>query len=363
MALIEFKNNTFFLKGFLNKNNAEKVFEKAESFLQKHESDQLIFDLKNLENIDSAGVATLNQIQDNAKDISVSIKFQNISEKVQDSLKTFSSENLPTLDSSKKKAGIFENAGGKIFEMLDKIKAFVYLTADMFYWGIGGLFSKKGQRKGEFVNQANLVGVNALPIVALISFLVGFILSLQSAQQLRQFGANIFVVDLITISMTREMAPLMTAIILAGRSGSSIASELATMKISEEIDAMKTMALNPIKYVVLPKLYAMTIATPLLTVMADIVGILGGFLVGVMFLKIGAAAFVDRMASVMVLKDVITLLVKSIVFSWIITIVGIFYGLQTEGGADAVGRSTTSSVVMAIFMVIVADSVLGLLFY
>jgi len=282
--------NKFVLPAKLVKENSQSIMEKIEYFLYSAPKKEVEIDFKNLQNIDSTGVAVIDQAYDVSKENDIELNLINVPEKIDISLETFSSRNLKLIK-EKPKPKLFEFLGERGFLFWEHVKSFVYLSADIFYWGIGGLFNKKGQRKGEFTNQSNLIGVNAIPIIALISFLIGFILSLQSAQQLRQFGADIFVVDLISISMTREMAPLMTAIILAGRSGSSIASELATMKISEEIDALKTMALNPIKFVVLPKLYAMTIATPLLTILADAVGILGGFVVGVLFLKDWSCGF------------------------------------------------------------------------
>ncbi len=365
MDSFEFKDGTLFITDELTRDNAESLLK----FVRSNSSElsgrkDIIIDLKQITKIDSAGVAAIDQIIDALKKQSITSKIVNASQKVSDSLQTFSSLNFADdLLTKKFKVGYFERMGEHGFSVIDNIKYFIYLAADMLYWGVAGIFIRKGQRKGEFVVQSNLIGVNALPIVGLISFLVGFILSLQSGQQLREFGANIFIVDLISISMTREMGPLMTAIILAGRSGSAIASEIATMRISEELDALKTMALNPIKYVVLPKLYAMTIATPLLTIFADIIGIAGGFLIGITYLKLSPTAFIDRMANVMVLKDIITSVVKGLVFAWLITIVGVYFGLRAKGGAGGVGKATTASVVTAIFMVIVADSVLGLLFY
>jgi len=365
MNSFEFKEGTLFISEELTRDNAEallKFFRVNSSTITKNK--KISIDLKALTKIDSAGVAAIDQIIDTLKKQAIETDIINESKKVRDSLQTFSSLSYADDLSVKKfRIGYLERLGGHGFSVIDNIRYFIYLAADMLYWGVAGIFFRKGQRKGEFVVQSNIIGVNALPIVGLISFLVGFILSLQSGQQLREFGANIFIVDLIAISMTREMGPLMTAIILAGRSGSAIASEIATMRISEELDALKTMALNPIKYVVLPKLYAMTIATPLLTVFADIIGIAGGFVIGITYLKLSPTAFIDRMANVMVLKDIITSVVKSLVFAWLITIVGVFFGLRARGGAGGVGKATTASVVTAIFLVIVADSVLGLLFY
>jgi len=363
MQPFSLENNRLLITGSLKINNAEELVEEVSANLLKIPGKNLIIDLFGLRSIDSAGVAAIDQIITNAKEESLSCKIVNASVEIKASLNTFSSLKIPYHKPKTEEFNLLLFLGQKGYGLLGEIKDFIQLTADVFYWGTVGLFDKKGQRKGEFVNQANLIGVDALPIVALLSFLVGFILSLQSAQQLRQFGANIFVVDLISISMTREMGPLLTAIILAGRSGSAIASELASMKISEEIDALKTMALNPIKYVVLPKLYAMTIATPLLTIFSDIIGIVGGFIIGITFLKISPMAFVDRMASVMVLKDIIISIIKSFMFAWIISIVGFYYGFRATGGAEGVGKATTSSVVTAIFMVIIADSIIGLIFY
>jgi phospholipid/cholesterol/gamma-HCH transport system permease protein len=222
---------------------------------------------------------------------------------------------------------------------------------------------EKNQRKGEFINQSMLIGMDAFPIVALIAFLIGFILALQSAAQLRQFGAAIYVADLIAISMTREMGPLITAIIFAGRSGSAIASELATMVVTEETDALKSMGLNPIGYVLAPKIYAITVMMPLLTVLSVIIGIVGAMVIGYTYLDIGPQAFYQEVMTVLLLRDIVTGLIKSLIFAWIIVLTGAFYGFRVKGGSEGVGRATTASVVASIFLVIVADSILGMIFY
>ena len=165
------------------------------------------------------------------------------SQKISNILDTF------TIPEEKKseidKTGVFERLGNRAYYLKDvTIKSYIFIMADLAYWTLMGLFDRKAQRKGEFVNQAITIGVNALPLVGLISFLIGLVLALQSAAQLRQFGANIFIVDLVVIAMTAEMGPLLTAIMIAGRSGSAIASELASMKVAEEIDALETMIEN-----------------------------------------------------------------------------------------------------------------------
>ncbi|MCK4357588.1 MAG: MlaE family lipid ABC transporter permease subunit [Candidatus Cloacimonetes bacterium] len=362
MSFLTFTENKIIIANSLNIKNANELLNFTYSKLSDFHYDKLIIDLSKLKSIDSAGVASLDEITESTSKKGILTEILNVPNNISKSIQTFSSLSIKTLPPTKPPT-FFEKLGNRLIILLQDIRQFIFLTADTFYWGVAGLFTKKGQRKGEFVAQSILIGVNALPIIAIVSFLVGFILALQSAQQLRQFGANIFVVDLITLAMIAEMGPLMTAIVLAGRSGSAIASEIATMKISEEIDALKTMALNPIKYVVLPKFYAMTVCTPLLTIFADIIGIAGGFVIGITYLKLSPTAFINEMAKVMVLKDIITSMIKSLAFAWVIVLVGIYFGFRAKGGAEGVGKATTSSVVTAIFLVIVVDSVLGLIFY
>jgi len=199
-------------------------------------------------------------------------------------------------------------------------------------------------------------GVDALPIVGLLSFLLGVVVAYQSADQLRRYGANIFIADIVGISMLREFAPLIAAIIIAGRSGSAYAAQIGTMAVTEEIDAMRTLGIAPLDMLVLPKLIALSIALPLLTVCADLLGIAGGMVMAQSQLGVGYGEFLDRFAKAV---DPGTLLVgigKAWVFAAVIAIVGCFQGFRTRGGADSVGRQTTRSVVEAIFLVIVADA-------
>ncbi|HHE46164.1 MAG TPA: ABC transporter permease, partial [Bacteroidetes bacterium] len=237
------------------------------------------------------------------------------------------------------------------------------LISESVYWTVIALWRGDGHRRGAVEAQALTIGVGALPVVAMVSFLVGLIMALQSAEQLRQFGANIFVADLIAISMTREMGPLMTAILLSGRSGSAIAAEIATMQVNEEIDALRTMGLNPIRYVVVPKIWGILLTAPLLAIMAVVIGIGGGLIIAVVSLDLTARAFLTEVASALYLKDLISGFVKSLVFAALIVILAAYFGFRVKGGAEGVGRVTTTSVVVSLFAVIVADAILGLLFY
>jgi len=205
-------------------------------------------------------------------------------------------------------------------------------------------------------------GFDALPIVGLLSFLLGVVVAYQGADQLRQYGANIFVADLVGLSMLREFAPLITAIIVAGRSGSAYAAQIGTMTVTEEIDAMRTIGIEPMELLVLPKILALVIALPLLTVFADGLGIFGGMLMAQTQLGVGFGEFLDRLVKAVSLTSYFVGIGKAPVFAAIIVVVGCFQGFRTHGGADSVGRQTTRSVVQSIFLVIVADALFSVAF-
>jgi phospholipid/cholesterol/gamma-HCH transport system permease protein len=205
-------------------------------------------------------------------------------------------------------------------------------------------------------------GFEALPIVGLLSFLMGVVIAYQGADQLQRFGANIFIADLVGLSMLRELSPLLTAIIIAGRSGSAYAAQIGTMKVTEEIDALRTIGVSPQELLVLPKMLALVIALPLLTVYADVTGMLGGMIMASTKLGVSFGTFVDRLGDAVSLSSFLTGIVKAPVFAAIIALVGCFQGFQVGGSADSVGRQTTLSVVQAIFLVILADALFSLVF-
>jgi phospholipid/cholesterol/gamma-HCH transport system permease protein len=224
-------------------------------------------------------------------------------------------------------------------------------------------FAPKGFRWPAAFRQMVRMGVESLPIVFLIAGSVGMIVALQAATQLRRVGATIYVADLVGVSITRELGPLMTAIILAGRSGSAIAAELGSMKVAEEMDALTAMGLDPVEFLALPRVLAMMIMLPCLTVLADIVGMAGGVAVAWISLGIPAANYIQQTLNALMLKDLVSGLIKSWVFATIISGVGCYEGFRVEGGAEGVGRRTTASVVVSIFLIIAADLLFTLVFY
>lgn len=210
-------------------------------------------------------------------------------------------------------------------------------------------------------NSLELDGFNALPIVGLLTFLMGIVIAYQGAEQLRTVGANIFIVDLVGIALLREIAPLVTAILVAGRSGSAYTAQIGTMTVTEELDALRTLGLSPMKVLVLPKVLSLAIALPLLTVYADVVGVFGGMLIAASQLSVTFLEFLTRFEEAIALRHFLIGVVKAPVFAAIIALVGCYQGFQIRGGVDDVGRHTTISVVQSIFLVIVFDAFFSIL--
>ena len=213
------------------------------------------------------------------------------------------------------------------------------------------------------VVQAYKIGVASLPLVMLTSLFTGMVLSLQSAYQLRLFSAEQFTSDLVALSLTRELGPVLTAMMVAGRVGASIAAELGTMKVTEQIDALKSLATDPVHYLVVPRFVATVTMLVILTIYSDVVGIFGGYIVGVFKLGISSYQYLHRTITVLILKDVYTGLIKSFFFGIIVSIVGCYYGFKAKGGAEGVGYATTMAVVVSFITIIVFDMFFTALFY
>jgi len=205
-------------------------------------------------------------------------------------------------------------------------------------------------------------GFEALPITGLLSFLLGIVIAYQGAEQLERFGANIYIADLVGLSMVRELSPLMTAIIVAGRSGSAYTAQIGTMKVTEEIDALRTIGVGPLELLVLPKMLALIVALPLLTVYTDVTGILGGMIMAQAKLNVSFSVFFDRLNDAISLRSYLIGVGKAPVFAVIIALVGCYQGFKVSASADSVGRQTTVSVVQSIFLVIVTDALFSIAF-
>jgi phospholipid/cholesterol/gamma-HCH transport system permease protein len=253
--------------------------------------------------------------------------------------------------------------GGSVTNGLAYIGGLASLGSRAAYYTFVGPFQGKPLRLQRAASQAMDVGVRALPILSLITFFIGLILALQSAYELRQFGAMNYVATAVAISMSRELGPLITAIVVIGRSGSAFAAEIGTMKVTEEIDALETMAISPIRFLVTPKFLAMIVMLPCLTIWANAMGILGGSLFGVAQADFTFVRYMQASLDSLLLRDIMTGLVKSVMFGITITAVGCQEGFATGAGAEQVGRSTTRAVVMSIFLVVLVDLVFTSLFF
>ena len=253
--------------------------------------------------------------------------------------------------------------GGSVMNSLAYVGSLASLGGQAAYYTFVGPFQGKPLRLQRAVSQAMDVGVRALPILSLITFFIGLILALQAAYELRRFGAISYVATAVAISMSRELGPLITAIVVIGRSGSAFAAEIGTMKVTEEIDALETMAISPIRFLVTPKFLAMILMLPCLTIWANAMGILGGSLFGVAQADFTFARYIQASLDSLLLRDIMTGLVKSVMFGITITAVGCQEGLDTGAGAEQVGRSTTRAVVVSIFLVVLVDLVFTTLFF
>jgi phospholipid/cholesterol/gamma-HCH transport system permease protein len=205
--------------------------------------------------------------------------------------------------------------------------------------------------------------VEGLPIVALIGALIGLIIAFMSFLQLKQVGANIYVPSLVSFAMVRELGPIMTAILVAGRSGSAFAAEIGTMVVNEEVDALRTMGFDPIRFLAIPKVLATVIVVPILTIYADFFGVLGGMVIGVTSLDLTIRTYITQSIKTIQVFDIVTSLIKAAVFAALISSIGCQRGFQVRSGAQDVGKFTTSAVVAAIFMIVVADSIFAIMFY
>lgn len=242
---------------------------------------------------------------------------------------------------------IFKGAGGIAFLFKDTC---VFLVAQKIRWKAT-------------LDQMYKIGVTSLPLVFLTSLFTGMVLALQSAYQLRLFSAEQFTSDLISVSLCRELGPVLTAMVVAGRVGASIAAELGTMKVTEQIDALKSLAANPIQYLVIPRFIAGLFMLFILTIYADCIGMFGGYLIAVFKLGMSSPMYIKRGIDALLIKDVVTGLIKAFFFGGIITVVGCYFGFHARGGAEGVGRATTLAVVVSLIMVIASDALFTAIFY
>ncbi len=242
---------------------------------------------------------------------------------------------------------VLSNTGGTFVLFLRTIRAF--FTTQL--------------RWKETLNQMNMVGVKSFPLVFLTAIFTGMVLALQSAYQLKKFSALQFTADLVSLSITRELGPVLTAMVVAGRVGAGMTAELGTMKVTEQIDALKSLATDPVRYLVVPRVTACFFMMFILTVYADFIGIVGGYIVSIFKLGISSDQYLNRLFIALFPKDVFTGLIKAFAFGLVVSVVGCYYGFRTRGGAEGVGIATTLSVVTSLITIIALDCFFTAVFY
>ncbi len=322
-------------------------------------------DVSGVEYLDSAGALALIEMESLSRSLGISFELRGVSEKDHGLLCLIDREALqrPPLRPESERPSIVVKLGEAArFQYRDflEVMAFVgELVAALAFC----LAHPRSVRWDEVKFTMKRAGADGLPIVALISLLLGLIMAFMSSLQLKQFGANLYVANLVTIAMVRELGPIMTAIIVAGRSGSAFAAEIGTMVVNDEVNALVTMGFEPIRFLAVPKVLAAMLVVPILTIYADFFAILGGLIVGVTGLDLTAFTYIQQTKASIRVFDFATSLVKAVVFAMLIAGIGCQRGFQVRGGAEGVGQSTTSAVVSAIFLIIVADSAFAIMLH
>lgn len=251
----------------------------------------------------------------------------------------------------------------RILLFLRHLTSFSCFFAETMKWLVVKPFQGRPLRLRSTITQMDEVGVKSVPIVALVSFVIGVILVLQTAYQLDKFGAVSYAASLAGVALTREMAPLLTAIVLAGRVSAAFTAELGTMMVTEEITALEVMAISPISYLVVPRFLAMIVMLPCLTVLSDAIGMAGGFFVGTFAIGIRPALYIHETIHALLVKDIMSGLAKSVIFAAIIAMVGCYTAFAVKGGPEGVGKATMISVVTSLITIILADCLFTAIFY
>jgi len=358
------KHVTFTVSGRVALDNLESFISETQARLREMIPTSLTVDLAGVEYLDSAGALALMELASDARGRSVTFEFANLSDKAQGIMGLIDLQSLviPPLITERQSGNFLERVGEATLKVIDDYKRMLIFLGELLGALTHALFHPRSVRWDDVAFYMKRAGVDGLPIVGLVSLLLGLILAFMSSLQLKQFGANIYVASLLAISIVKELGPIMTAILVAGRSGSAFAAEIGTMMVNEEVDALTTMGFSPVRFLAVPKVLATMIVVPLLTLYADFFGILGGLIVGIVGLDLTAYTYLKETQTSLTLMDLITSLIKAGVFAVIIAGIGCQRGFEVRGGAEAVGSATTSAVVAAMFLIIVADSAFALVF-
>jgi phospholipid/cholesterol/gamma-HCH transport system permease protein len=320
--------------------------------------ERLDFEMSGVQRVDGGAMALLAGVRAELQRRGVKSEFVGADAQVQKIIHLYGGDLVVARLRRRRPIGTLDQLGRATITVLVELKLVLAFLGQMVRSGAGLLRAPRSANWRELPATMERSGADAVPIVVLVNFLVGLAMAFQSAAQLKRFGANILVADLIGIAVCRELGPLMTAVVVSGRSGAAFAAELGVMQVDGEIDALRTMGFRPMRYLVLPRTLALVIVAPLLALMADVAGVLGGLVVGVLSLDLTVRGYLDETARAVTVWDVTSGIVKSMVFAIAIALIACQQGLATTGGAEGVGRRTTSAVILTLFTIIFADAVI-----
>jgi phospholipid/cholesterol/gamma-HCH transport system permease protein len=349
--------------GRLDSMTTGNVWRKTSMELDRMSPKRIIIDASEIKYCDGSGIGYLFELRRRQQKAGATFEIFGLQPKFQHLLDIFDpSEFEESPETQPSPISFFEKIGRSTCIICEEAHAFVEFIGEAGVAMVKALLNPKQVRWKDAFFVAETAGVNALPVIVLIGFLMGLIMAFQAAIPMREFGAEIYVANLVGLSMVRELGPLMTAIVLAGRSGSAFAAELGTMKVNEEIDALITMGLDPLRFLVVTRILAAVIMTPLLTLFADLIGVMGGSIV-LISMGYSLATYFKQIFSMVNYVDLFGGLLKSIVFGLLVAGIGCLRGLQTQIGASAVGESTTRAVVGGIVLIVATDGIFSVIYY
>lgn len=340
------------LEGSLSAQQATGLYKQ----IKKLSNEQLVLDFEHVKSFDSSIIAVISLGVEECAQRGGSLRVEHISESQSEALALMPAVH-DEFGKPPPKRSVLYKLGEWLQENTRDVWHYLLFCALIGLETFRVVVLRKRYARGELTSQSVAVGVNAFPIIALSSILIGLVLGFQAAAQMAEFGGIEYVANLVGVGMAREFGPLMTAIVLAGRSGSAMAAELGTMQVQEELDALRVMGLDPERYLVVPRMFAIVLMGPSLTLLSILLGIFGGLLIGVFYVDMTPLFYLHRTITAVGATDIWHGVWKSIVFAYLIGSIACYCGTRIEGGASGVGKATTKAVVMSIFMIIFADSI------
>ncbi len=346
-------------------NNAAVIFDSLSTVESLGQSSSVVLDLTALELMDSSGAWLMHRLQRRLEQNGHTVDIVGLNDQwraLYERVGMLDAVDGTTHNPYARRESYLERLGRRTIGCAENVAAFMAFLGEWFVSLWRAIINPRRFRLKSIVYHLEHVGFDALPIVGLIAFLIGIVLAYQGTLQLKMFGAEIYMIDLIAVSVLRELGILLTAIVVAGRTASAYTAELGSMKVNEEVDAIRTLGLDPIELLVRPRVIALFLAMPILTLFADFAGLLGGGVMAWLVLDIQPVLYLERLREAVDIESFWVGMIKAPVFGLVVALVGCFEGMQVSGSADSVGKHTTRSVVESIFLVIVLDALFSILF-